>query len=474
MPTIKQFLLPDPAEGLTEAEIVSWLVGVGDQVALNQAIVEIETAKSVVELPSPYSGVVVDIHVPAGQVAQVGTPIISIDVASPEFAGSAPAPSGRQPVLVGYGPKESTPHRRRRRAWPNAFGPGSPVAQSAAKVLDSAYSAERPVSTPVAPPRPPRPVTPVPREHLSDRSLPDVGQAPVPGPPPDVRARPRAKPPVRKLARDLGLDLDAIDGSGVQGLVTRQDVQSAATTRDAQLSSGPSQPGDQERLPIKGVRKATAEAMVASAFSAPHVTVWVSVNVTRSIALVERLRARPEFADTRITMLALVAKALCMTVSRHPLINARWDEAAGDIVLNRFVNLGIAVSTRRGLLVPNVVDAHRCTLPELAGGIEQVADQARSGHLPLERMRGGTITITNVGVFGVDGGTPIINPPESAILAMGQVRPMPWVVEGAVAVADVMQLSLSFDHRLIDGEVGARALADIAALLESPDLALAW
>lgn len=471
MPTIKQFLLPDPAEGLTEAEIVTWLVAVGDTVELNQNLVEIETAKSLVELPSPFAGVVTEIHVPAGQVALVGSPIVSIDV-DPDSADPTPPPDAeppaRQPVLVGYGPKETTPTRRPRRAWPHAFGPGSGVAQSAATVLQQAFSADRPVATPVAPPRPPRPVTPVPHEPVGDRRLPSAGEPARPSLPPDVRKL--AKPPVRKLARDLGIDLADVDGTGTHGLVTRADVQAAAERLQQVEAAGPRE----ERIAISGVRKLTAAAMVSSAFTAPHVTVWVSVNVTASLELIARLRGRPEFSAAPLTPLVLVAKALCLAVSRNPGINASWDEPAGEIVVKHYVNLGFAVATPRGLLVPNVTDAHAKSLPQLAVELAEAAGQARDGHLPPARMQGGTITITNVGVFGVDGGTPLINPPEAAILAMGQIRDRPWVVNGQVVAAKVMQLSLSFDHRLVDGELGSKVLADVAAILEDPSLALAW
>ncbi|MFV0459900.1 MAG: dihydrolipoamide acetyltransferase family protein [Actinomycetales bacterium] len=526
MPTIKQFLLPDPAEGLTEAEIVSWLVAVGDTVTINQPIVEIETAKSVVELPTPYAGVVVDIHVPAGQVAEVGTPIISIDVdpdgpapaadpgadpaAAPaaETAGSvapadsqgattpsgtadenSPAPgtstatdasegAGRQPMLVGYGPKSTTPKRRPRRAWPNAFGPGSGVAASAASVLADEFSASRPVSTPVAPPRPPRPVQPV--GGAGTRALPPTGEVTVPKPVPQDKAR--AKPPVRRLARELGVELGAVAGTGPGGLVTREDVLAAANLTAVQ----PAQPigasgldGGEERIPIAGVRKLTADAMVRSAFTAPHVTEWVDVDVTRSLELVETLRSSKDFADTKPSILVLVARALCLAVRRHPGINATWDGEAGQIVVKHYVNLGIAAATPRGLLVPTIEGAHRMDAAGLAQAISDLTRTAREGRTPPEAMAGGTITITNVGVFGVDGGTPIINPPQAAILAMGQVRKKPWVVPGpdgedVIAVRRVMQLTLSFDHRLVDGDLGSKVLADVAAVLHDPALALAW
>ncbi len=479
MPTIKQFLLPDPAEGLTEADIVTWKVAVGDLVNVNQPIVDIETAKSLVELPSPYAGRVVEIHVPAGTTALVGSPIISIDVdpdgapaaeqpAKPDATTAEPAADeARQPMLVGYGPKPGTPARRARRATPHSFGPRSGVASSAAPILQEAFSAQRPVATPVAPPRPPRPVVPV--EGVA-RALPPTGQVRPPALAPDIRVL--AKPPVRKLARDLGIDLASLTPSGEGGLITRDDVSAAASTRTVAPADSPN--GLEERIPITGVRKLTAQAMVSSAFTAPHATEWVSVDVTRTVELLARLKQRVEFRDVKLSPLVLVAKALCLSIRRNPGVNATWNEPAGEIVIKHYVNLGIAAATPRGLIVPNIPRAETLDVRSLALALHDLAETARAGRTPPAALRGGTITITNVGVFGVDGGTPIINPGEAAILAMGQVRAMPWVVDGELAVRQVMQLSLSFDHRLIDGDLGSRFLADVAAVLEDPELGLIW
>jgi pyruvate dehydrogenase E2 component (dihydrolipoamide acetyltransferase) len=226
------------------------------------------------------------------------------------------------------------------------------------------------------------------------------------------------------------------------------------------------------RTPIKGVTKLMAEAMVASAFTAPHVTEWVEVDVTRSLELVERLRARPEFEGVKVSPLLLVATGLIRAARRFPGINATWDAAAGEIVTKNYVNLGIAAATPRGLVVPNVKDADRLDLVGLARALQDLVDTARAGRTLPGDMAGGTITITNVGVFGVDGGTPIINPGESAILAMGRALARPWVVDGEVRVRQVMQLTLSFDHRLVDGALGSRVLADVARFLEDPAVEL--
>ncbi len=516
MPQIKQFLLPDPAEGLTEAEIVSWKVAVGDTVVINQPIVDIETAKSLVELPCPFAGKVVEIHVAEGVTADVGTPIISIDVdpegaspagtptgdvpeqasadERPEIGGpgeemvptppeegfvepgliGGAAPGGRTSVLVGYGPKSQEAKRRPRR------GSAAERSTSGTAAVQEAFSAERQVATPVAPMRPAPPVVPVPASPVPGASLPPVGT--VQPAPAASSARVLAKPPVRKLARDLGVDLAQAAPSGPNGTVTRDDVMALANgvpaAEEAVPTAAPApsyESGEREtRSPVKGVRKMTADAMVRSAFTAPHVTEWVTIDVTRTMELVARLRASRDFRDVKVSPLTVVAKALCLAVRRNPGINATWDDAAGEIVTKHYVNLGIAAATPRGLVVPNVKDAHRLDLHGLAGAINALTDVAREGRTPPADMQGGTITITNVGVFGVDGGTPILNPGESAILCMGQVRPMPWVVDGELAVRQVMQLTLSFDHRLVDGDLGSRTLADVAAVLENPEQGLVW
>ncbi len=528
MPQIKQFLLPDPAEGLTEAEIVSWKVAVGDTVTVNQPIVDIETAKSLVELPCPFAGLVVAIHVEEGVTADVGTPIISIDVdpdgepsgdagdtgagASGTLAGDVPAqesaderpevggpgeemvpsppdegfvepgliggaaPGGRTSVLVGYGPRTTEAKRRPRRGGP-ASGRSDEATQAA---LQTAFSTDRPVATPVSPPRAPNRVTPVPASPVPGASLPSVGRI-EPSPAPSNGSRVLAKPPVRKLARDLGVDLSQAAASGPNGTVTREDVmalaEGGAQAEPQQEQAAQPAAADTERevrTPIKGVRKMTAEAMVRSAFTAPHVTEWVTVDVTRTMELVARLKTSRELEGLRISPLTIVAKALLIAVRRNPGINATWDDAAQEIATKRYVNLGIAAATPRGLVVPNIKDADRLDLAGLATELKSLTDTAREGRTPPADMSGGTISITNVGVFGVDGGTPILNPGEAAILCMGQVRPMPWVVDGELAVRQVMQLSLSFDHRLVDGDLGSRALADVAAMLERPEQALVW
>ena len=441
----KEFRLPDVGEGLTEAEIVSWKVKPGDAVTVNQVLVDIETAKAVVELPSPWAGVVSSLLVEEGTTVGVGIPIISISVDEPSSPApnGSPAPEKRQPVLVGYGVKPGTTARR-----PRKKGPTHPASYP---------------KTPSAPPAAaPPPETPAP---------------PVVPPPRTAEKPPRAlaKPPVRKLARDLGVDLTSISGTGPQGSVTRDDVQRAAAGAGTTIrSESPGLEAHDERIAIRGVRKHTAAAMVSSAFTAPHVTEFLQVDVTETMAAVRRLRELPEFADVKVSPLLFVARALLTAVGRHPLVNSSWDEAAQEIVVKHQVNLGVAVASDRGLLVPNVKSAQALSLAELAAALDSLSGTARAGKATPADLSGGTITITNVGVFGVDAGTPILTPGEAAILAFGQVRDLPWVMDGALAVRKVTTLSLSFDHRIVDGELGSAVLRDVGSMLEDPVRMLAW
>ncbi|SCD95711.1 pyruvate dehydrogenase E2 component (dihydrolipoamide acetyltransferase), partial [Streptomyces sp. di188] len=321
-----------------------------------------------------------------------------------------------------------------------------------------------------------------------------------PAAPAAAAQRPLAKPPVRKLAKDLGVDLATVTPTGPDGVVTREDVHAAVAAAQAPQQTAPTaQPaapavpapavpapadrpaapasydsGRETRIPVKGVRKATAAAMVGSAFTAPHVTEFVTVDVTRTMKLVEELKQDKEFAGLRVNPLLLIAKALLVAIRRNPDINASWDEAAQEIVVKHYVNLGIAAATPRGLIVPNIKDAHAKTLPELAASLGELVSTAREGKTSPSAMQGGTVTITNVGVFGVDTGTPILNPGESAILAVGAIKPQPWVHKGKVKPRQVTTLALSFDHRLVDGELGSKVLADVAAILEQPKRLITW
>ncbi|HEV7146946.1 MAG TPA: dihydrolipoamide acetyltransferase family protein [Pedococcus sp.] len=506
--SIREFKLPDPGEGLTEAEIVTWNVKVGDTVKVNDIVVEIETAKSLVELPVPFAGTVTALLVSEGDTVEVGMPIIAVDTSGGSVSGAAtssasaptsvqdappagaiepgiegsPAPklaaqaraaaeeeieegkiggttsTGRTAVLVGYGVKQTEAKRRPR------ISSGSPATSA------TSPGVTRPATAPAAAPAAPEVVAPV---------------APVAR---EGGARALAKPPVRKLAKDLGIDLGEVAGSGPGGIITRADVeghtagapaQPAGHVAAARVAPAPRSGERETRIPIKGVRKMTAQAMVGSAFTAPHVTEWVTIDASATMELVERLKKDREFKDVKVTPLLVLAKAICVALRRHPEVNATWDEAAQEIVVKHYVNLGIAAATPRGLVVPNVKDADQLTMRELADAIGALTATAREGRTQPAEMSGGTITITNVGVFGVDTGTPIINPGESAIVAFGAIRRMPWVVtapDGTESIEPrwVTQLALSFDHRLIDGELGSKFLSDVGAILADPARGLVW
>lgn len=512
--TRREFRLPDLGEGLTEAEIVRWLVTPGDQVEINQPLVEVETAKALVEIPSPVVGRLVERYGAEGDTVAVGTVLVTVEdgaepageppgPAVPDAAGAGvpggapPRPGGeREPVLVGYGPRDTAsangrPRRRRHQAAATAgrTAPRHPIAASAAARAGT-------VPTPPA-------------------AGGGAGGA--------ARKRVLAKPPVRKLARDLGVDLAGIAPTGPAGTISRDDVEAAARmlvtgapvitapptvpqpeapaatpTAPAGPAAGapdrrPGEPGALAgqippgaafdpasrtwRIPVSGVRRATAAAMVSSASTAPHVTEFISADLTETMALRDRLAGLPEFHGTKVSPLLLVARALLIAVRRHPMINSAWvddGERGAQIVVSERVNLGIAVASPRGLLVPNIPDAGRLGLAELARALQELTERTRSGQARPADLTGGTITITNVGVFGVDIGTPILNPGEAAILAVGAIRPAPWVHQGELAVRTVGQLALSFDHRLVDGELGSAVLADVAAMLTDPALMLAW
>ncbi|ANS66556.1 branched-chain alpha-keto acid dehydrogenase subunit E2 [Streptomyces lincolnensis] len=469
--SVREFKMPDVGEGLTEAEILKWYVQPGDTVTDGQVVCEVETAKAAVELPIPYDGVVRELRFGEGTTVDVGTAIISVDVAgggaaaaqAPEASASAvaaapavsaekkPEPSkpaagsGRQPVLVGYGVATSSTKRRPRK------GPEIP-AQEASKAIQSELNGH--------------------------------GAAAA------AKPRPLAKPPVRKLAKDLGVDLATVIPSGPDGIITREDVHAAVTppqqapepvtappVTPVAAPAAPAASYDaarETRIPVRGVRKATAAAMVGSAFTAPHVTEFVTVDVTRTMKLVEELKQDKEFQGLRVNPLLLIAKALLVAIRRNPDVNASWDEAAQEIVVKHYVNLGIAAATPRGLIVPNIKDADAKTLPQLAEGLAELVATAREGKTSPAAMQGGTVTITNVGVFGVDTGTPILPPGESAILAVGAIKLQPWVHKGKVKPRQVTTLALSFDHRLIDGELGSKVLADVAAVLEQPKRLITW
>lgn len=471
---IRDFALPDLGEGLTESEIVAWRVAVGDRVELNQIIADVETAKAVVELPSPFTGVVTALHAAEGETVDVGAPLFSCETGDGAVADAPDAPGGESsaptaatssgepapvadaapgPNLVGYGARdEGGPKRRARRS---------------ASLVDE-----------LVPPIPAGgDVAPAPESAPAPAPVPSTTGAAAAGRPAE---RPRSTPPVRKLARDLGVDLETVTGTGERGLITRDDVELAASAQPlavvqpagetSRVAGAPV--AAETRIPIKGVRKHTAAAMVRSAFTAPHVTEFLTIDVTGTMELLRGIRDDRAFAGHKVTPLAVVAKALCIAARRTPEVNARWDDDAQEIVQFGGVNLGIAAATDRGLVVPNVKGAERLTLIELADAITALAETARAGRTTPADLSGGTISITNIGVFGIDAGTPILNPGEAAILAMGAVRRQPWEHRGEIALREIMTLSLSFDHRLVDGAQGSRFLADIGAILREPGVAL--
>ncbi len=437
MASEQQFCLPDLGEGLTEGEVLTWLVAVGDKVVVNQPLVEVETAKAAVELPSPFAGEVTALHAAAGEQLPVGTPLVSIRVDADASASEEPGGSaGSGPVLVGYGVTDAPTERRRRVASPHGTlrPEAGPPGEAAKPVRHGGLEVGRAAEAKFA----------------------------------DASAPVRAKPPVRRLAKQLGIDLGTVRPTGTAGSVTREDVEAAAAL--VQPGGAVASPLGDRRDPVRGVTRTMAAAMTESATTIPSVTEWVEVDVTRSVQLLDRMRALPEFSDRPVTPLLLVAAASLTALRRQPQLNAWFDRDAGEIVHRSGVQLGVAVATDRGLVVPHVKDAQVLTLAELATGLAAVIARARDGSADPADLVGGTFTITNVGVFGVDGGTPMIVPGQSAILAFGAWRERPWVERGQVVVRTVCTVSLSFDHRFIDGATGSRFLRDVADVLEEPAL----
>ncbi len=448
------FPLPDVGEGLTEAEIISWRVKPGDAIVLDQVFVEIETAKSLVELPSPVNGTIRELLVAEGVTVEVGTPIIVFEtddvvpggihdagpatvevgaVTEPATAAAAAAGSDETSgaVLVGHGTSGHAGSRRRK----------------------GGVAASAPAATPAAA-TPPAPL--------------------------GTEGVVLAKPPTRKLAKELGIDLRSIRGTGAGGIVTRDDVMRASQAGGAPAAPAaapkpafvlPTPNYDEatiERVPVKGVRKVTASAMVFSAFSAPHVSLFVDIDATATMDRVAALKADPSFEGVKVSPLLIVARAVIRAAMRNPQVNASWTDE--EIILKSFVNLGIAAATPRGLIVPNIKNAHELSERDLASAIEQLAGTAREGRTSPADQQGGSITITNIGVFGMDTGTPIINPGEAGIVAFGTIKLKPWVVDGQVVPRMVTTLGGSFDHRLVDGDVASTFLADVAAAVENPSL----
>ncbi len=439
----RTFLMPDVGEGLTEAEIVTWKVSVGDTVTLNQPLVDIETAKATVELPSPFVGVVSELHGQVGDVIEVGKPLIEIEVRDDSSSGATPAPvkpTARTAVFVGYGTSEenevATRRHRRAPSTSTAFGPVGPT-PSVASVVTAAHV--------------------------------------------------RSTPPVRLYAKQHGLDISLVPGTGRDGLVTRDDVDRALSGTQRRTPSAPSnaptrfvghdlEPWDsgpkEERIPVRGVLRSMAEAMVQSAFSAPHAAVWVRVDATPTMDLVKSLKARPSLANIRLSPLVIVALALCDAARTYPGINSSFDAANNDVIIRRSVALGIAADTPRGLLAPNIKNADQLDLVDMALALDQLVTKARAGTTTPAEMLGTTLSITNVGPMGVDGAVPILPPGTSAILVVGQIAKAPWVRDNEVVVRDVVEIGLSFDHRHIDGALASGVLSHVGRFLSDPAPAL--
>ncbi|OMH34314.1 dihydrolipoamide acetyltransferase family protein [Tersicoccus sp. Bi-70] len=497
------FNLPDAGEGLTEAEIVSWKVSPGDTVAINDVLVEIETAKSLVELPSPWAGTVGELLVAEGVTVEVGTPIITVLETGETAAAPAPAapaaaghddptppdvgPQAAPGPLVGSGPRADAVKRRARHTptRPQASGAGR-SSQTGTATQKSAAAPQEPDRTPAVTPQP----EPSPRPQAAPTPPAPAPTAPAPAPAAPSRPagnpierlvqRVLAKPPVRKAAKDLGIDLADVTASGAGGEVTREDLISYAEqvarnqARAPQFWNAGAKHGLIEKVPVRGVRKATAAAMVQSAFSAPHVSIFVDVDATRTMEFVQRLKASRDFEGIKVSPLLILAKAVIWAAARNPQVNASWvpGDAGDEIHIKHFMNLGIAAATPRGLMVPNIKNAQDLTLKELAVALGDLAGTARAGKTKPADMQGGTLSITNIGVLGIDIGTPIINPGEVAIVAFGTIRQKPWVVSGEVIARWITTLGGSFDHRVVDGDLSARFMADVAAIMEEPALLL--
>jgi pyruvate dehydrogenase E2 component (dihydrolipoamide acetyltransferase) len=473
--TVKEFALPDLGEGLTESEVVAWRVAVGDAVELNQIIAEVETAKALVEVPSPFAGVVRELHAEPGETLEVGAPLMSVEVESDaESAAERDEPANEgsdvhepssvesrlaEPVAAGAQSSAARPVVKNEGGRPRVTGAAAMVQATAAGAEDvvddaSAVNADASIGNAGTPA--------VEDSAEEERHAVLVGR----GPRAQSARRPQRRPRSGRLAEPVNWQRP--DGVGRPASASEGKERPAAADRDETAADA----AHETRSPVTGVRRRTAEAMVRSA-AVPQVTEFLTVDVTRSIRLLDRLAQSPDFRGKRITVLTLASKALCLALAATPEANAHWDDATGEIVAPAGINLGIAVASRRGLVVPNIPNAAALRMPDLADAIAELVQRAREGRSAPAEFMGGTVTITNVGVFGVDAGTPLLNPGETAILALGAVGPRPWEHKGRVRLRQVMTLSLTFDHRVIDGEQGSRLLRDLGGILADPATTLA-
>jgi pyruvate dehydrogenase E2 component (dihydrolipoamide acetyltransferase) len=443
------FLLPDVGEGLTEAEIVTWKVKVGDVVVLNQPLVDIETAKATVELPSPYAGTVTALHGNVGDVLEVHKPLITFEVGG----SGAPAPA----ASAALGEPGEPPGKEASDKQEGSVGEGRE-----AVLIGYGVANEDAIVT---------------RKHRRQ------GAASTPAP--------VAAAPVRLYAKQHGVDIESLTGSGRDGLITRSDVEQAlsAPTSAPRVSAPITGPNTtsrfvgreleswstgpkEERIPVKGVLRSMAEAMVQSAFTQPRAAVWVRVDATRTMELVASLKQQPSLAGVRLSPLTIIALAVCDAARHFPGINSSFDAQANEVIVRRSVNLGIAADTPRGLIVPNIKGADQLDLVGMASALTVLVDKARQGTTTPNEMIGTTLSITNVGPFGVDAAIPILPPGTGAILAVGQIAKAPWVVDDEVVVRQVVELAMAFDHRQVDGAMASAVLSHIGRFLHDPAAAI--
>ena len=420
---LSQFRLPDLGEGLEEAQLVQWLVRPGETVALNQPLCQVETAKALVDVPSPYAGVVRTLHAQPGETVPVGAPLVTIETSESGATSAAPTDASAGPVLVGYGtegPAQTFTRRRR------GFETGSAPAASQSAAMPPPVSA-----------------------------------------PPTNGADAKASPLVRKIAQERGINLAAITGTGPNGRIRVEDLDAAPAQ-----TAKPAAPlaDDEERISTVGLRKAIAAKMMRAATTIPHFTEYALFDAAGLVGLRDQLKGKGEFAETRLTFLPFLVVALARAVREYPIMNSRWDEEGSAIVVKRSVHIGVATDTERGLVVPVIHDAHALTLLQVAAETDRLTQLARAGKLEARMMTGGTITLTNVGAAGpVDTGAPLINPPEACVVGFGAIKKRPMAVGEQVLVRPSAWISMSCDHRIVDGATAAKFIGRLVNLLEEPD-----